>query len=135
MGALYDFEGKTYKISPWTFGIQGEFELYLEECERRESMRWRPLLSPDEFSALLTKVNGDLAAGKYAFGGDEFRKATMTTRHYPHLLLLCLKPEHPEATLDLARKMVNQDLETLMQKMQAANQDPNQTSSAQGPEQ
>ncbi len=127
VGPEFEYDGKTYRLSPWTYRIQGEFERYLEDFAMRTVRRMKPYTTDPEYRELLASVHRDVASGFYNFGGKAASEAMGTLSHLQYLVLLCLKPGYPEVTPELVQKMFETKLEELMQKIGEANNDPNRT--------
>jgi hypothetical protein len=51
--SLYTFDGKEYKVHPWTFEVQAQFERHLERCAVEAYQRAAPLLSPDDAAGVV----------------------------------------------------------------------------------
>jgi hypothetical protein len=128
-GTEFTFKDQTYKISPWTYKIQGQFETYLEKEAIQSAQRMGKLLGPDQAQALLNKVHDDIVKKKYTFGSALVAEALNTIAHQEYLFWLMLRINHPEVTLDLVREMFEADLEAMYRAMNEANADPQKTES------
>lgn len=69
IGHEFTFEGKTYKIAPRDFEIEGYFEVWLEDQALLKLQRHRERFSPAEYGIQLDGWRHDCAANIYAFGG------------------------------------------------------------------
>lgn len=118
------YDGKTYKLSPWSYDIQSSYERYLEGEAVAALKRLRPYLTEDEYREQLSETRRDVGAGLYTFGSDIVAKAIWAKPHFKHLVWLCLQKNHPEATKDLVSKMVDDQLDEVFAKMNEANADP-----------
>jgi hypothetical protein len=130
LGAELEFEGKKYVLAPWSYKIQGQFERYLEDEAYQVVLRLCRHLSPEEKKEQLAILARDIAAGTYSFGSEAVSKAMYSLKHFGKLLLLCLKPNHPEADEELVHKILQDGLETVMAKMAEANVDPSTAAGA-----
>lgn len=120
-GADYGYKGKTYRVSPWAFGVQGDYEVYVRGeafKKQRESLRWK---TQDEANADRQQLDRDIAAGLYSFGGDELARTLRHPQHLAFLFHLMLKKGHPEVTPVLTREMVDSDWNLVMEKINEAN--------------
>lgn len=125
LGSIFEYQGKTYTCSPWTFKIQGEFERYLEEHAIQKVKLMKPSLNEEEYRSLVSSVHKDIASGAYSFGGEAVSKSISTMVHFRVLLLLCLRVNHKEITMTIVDDLVKERLEEMMAKVSEANSDPN----------
>lgn len=130
VGPTFDYQGTAYRLSPWTYKIQAEFERYLEDQALRTVKRMRPYCNDVEYRDLLSAVSRDIASGYYNFGGEAVNRAMGTITHLKTLLLLCLKPNHPTISPEIVDGIVQEKLDEVMAKMSEANADPNRTAPA-----
>ena len=130
LGSTFEFNGKTYTCSPWTYKIQGEFEKYLEDYAMRTAKKMRQYLTEPEYADLISKTHKDIAEGYYAFGSEPCMRAMQTLTHFKKILHLCLLPKHPDMEMQTVDELVQNRLEEMMAKMGEATADPNQN----GPE-
>ena len=127
LGSKFDFKDKTYDVSPWTYGIQGEFEKYLEHSARKEAVAFQGILNNDAvFAKLLKEVHGEISSGVFRFGGQKFAEAIQSPAHIPYLFLLCLKVKHKEVTMELVQEMCKENMQGIVDAMAQANEDPNE---------
>lgn len=126
-GSEFEYEGKVYKISPWSYKIQGEFERYLEREAYQSLSRLRSLIGEEDYKDQLNRLNRDITGGVYSFGSDVVARALSNTKHLTYLLFLQLKPSHRDITLEKVDEMVKKQLEEIVLKMGEANADPTQT--------
>lgn len=124
MGTTIDFEGKTYKLSPWTYKIQGEFERYLEDHLYQVYKRMAPLMTPQERLVELGKIRQEVVSGQYTFGSEVVAQALTSLPHLTHLLYLMIRVAHPEVDKELVGRIVDAQMEEVMAKMAEANADP-----------
>lgn len=123
-GSSIEFKGKTYSLSPWTYGIQGDFEKHMEGEAIKSAKKMRPYLAREEYMELLKEVQRDITCGVYSFGSQTLGKALDSLPHFKVLLLLMLTVSQPDTTMALVDDLVNEKLEEVMQKMTEANADP-----------
>jgi hypothetical protein len=125
LGSSFDFNGKTYNCSPWTYKIQGEFERYLEDHAMRTARKMRQYLTDQEYTDLIARTHKDIAEGYYAFGSEPCMRAMQTLTHFKKILQLCLQPKHPDIEMNTIEELVQNRLEEMMSKVGEANADPN----------
>jgi len=123
-GVEFDFEGKSYKLPPWTYKIQGVYERYLEKEAVEAAKRMASYLAAEQARKLLQDVNRDIAAGVYTFGGEEVRLSFDCPKHVTQLLWIMLQQEDPTIPYATAQRMVEQDIQEIFDQIAAANADP-----------
>jgi hypothetical protein len=119
--ALYSYEGKEYRVHPWTYEVQAKFERYLEKYALDAYHRQAPYLSSEDAEKALSGVMRDIAAGCFTFGSETVGKALSTPVHVKYLWFLCVKKHHPEVTLDQAGEMCRRDYGGVIRAMNMAN--------------
>jgi hypothetical protein len=124
LGYQFEFEGQEYNLPPWTYKIQGLYERYLEKEAVEAAKRMGAHLSPDQARKLLQDVGRDIAAGVYTFGGEEVQLSFACQKHFTQLVYLMLQQEHPTIDRKLVERMVEAELEEMMDRVSAANADP-----------
>lgn len=129
-GPTLQYDGQTYTLAPWSYDIQARFERYLEAEATLAARRMAEHLPLEEAKQLLKDVHRDVTAGLYTFGTETVAEALKSLRHLQYLLWLTLLPNHPEVKLDTARKMMDEQLEQVMQAMSDANADPTKAKTA-----
>lgn len=129
-GSEFEFEGRKYVLSPWTFDIQGKFERYLEEQAFRVARRMAATMPQDEADRLLRGVAEDITTGKYTFGQKAWAEATTAIPHLQYLVFLMLQPHQPDVTLDGVKKIFEKDMELIYQKVAEVNADPSKAKTA-----
>jgi len=130
IGTTLDHEGVSYRFSPWTYKIQGEFERHLEDHALKTIKRMKVYCSDGEYRELLASVHRDISSGYYNFGGPAVAQAMTTLHHLVVLVTLCLKPNHPDISAATVEAILKKQMEEVLDKMSAANADPNATSPA-----
>lgn len=125
--ALYTFDGKDYKVSPFTFEIQAHFERYLEKKALEAYHRVSGLMSPEDAEKALRGIMADISAGAYTFGTPLVGKALEAPQHVRYAFFLCLKKNHPEGAVnqELVARMYKEDYAGMIGAMNRANADPN----------
>lgn len=124
LGAQFEWQGQTWHLSPWSFGIQGQYEKYLEDQAIQAVRRQSRYLSAEEYQDLLQKTIQDIAAGVYSFGSKVVQESLKSLNNFQHIVLLCLKKNHPKVTKEEVQDIVKEMGEELMEKMTMANSDP-----------
>ncbi len=124
IGIDFTFEGKAYRLSPWTYELQALYERYLEHEVVEAVKRVAVDLSPEEGRALMKDMVKDIAHGVYTFGGEEVSRSLCSPKHITKLFHLMLLESDPTITYPLVKKMVQTDLADIMDKISLANADP-----------
>ncbi len=122
----FQYGGKTWNLSPWNYGIIGEYEVYLQDTAIRTCRRFSKYHSDEQMALLMSKTRKDIDTGVYTFGSDEVKETFNSYVHFSYMIYLCLRDNHPEVTYELAREMVKEVSELLQEKIMEANSDPNQ---------
>src|SRR5579859_1662260 len=94
MGSTIEFRGQEYKISPWTYQIQGEFERFMEKRAWEAVRRAAAHMQPDEAREARAALTADIAAGEYSFGSGTVAKACANLPTLEHLIFLLRSEEH-----------------------------------------
>jgi hypothetical protein len=123
-GSEFTFRGETYRLSPWSFKIQGDYETYLEEQAVRSIRRFQKIFPKDEYESALQRVLRDVTAGVYTFGSEVVQDSLRSLPHLTHLTWLMLREHHPKVTKSLVEEMYREQLEELMLAVSEANADP-----------
>jgi hypothetical protein len=123
-GSTFVFRGKPYKVSPWNYNIQAEFEQHLEKKAWETYRRAAQHLPKEESDALRRETSQDITAGVYSFGAQVSAKALTAMPHLRHLIWLCIECNHPEVTPMLVDEMLGEAAEGVMQAIDEANADP-----------
>lgn len=123
-GSELEFDGKVYKLSPWTYKIQSDYERYLEREAYAALKRLRTVMGSEEFSDQLHRLQQDIAVGAYSFGSELVAKSFTALPHLKQLVYLMMLPNHPEITREVVDKIVDKMFEEILQKVADANVDP-----------
>ncbi len=123
-GSEWKFKDKTYKVKPWTLGVQGRFERYLEGHALAGLQRIKAALPAEEYRDQLSRHFKDVATGEYSWGGERLAKALQSIPHVKQLFFMMLE-DNEGITKELVDEMVNTKLEEIYDQMNAANPDPN----------
>ncbi len=123
-GQEFEFEGKNYKLPPWTYKIQGFYERYLEKEAVEAAKRMAVHLDAAQARKLLQDVNRDITAGVYTFGGEEVALSFNCIKHFTQLTYIMLQQEDPTISHATVQKIVEADVEAMMQRMDVGNADP-----------
>lgn len=128
----FQYKSQTYQLSPWNFGILGEFEVYLQDEALRNLKKMRKVLTEDEFVKLASETRKDIDKGSYTFGGPLVQEALGSFKHFGYLVFLCLRDNHPEINYPWVLELLQEEGEMVAQKMTEANSDPNRKTPAPG---
>lgn len=123
-GSELEFEGKVYKLSPWTYKIQASYERYLEKEAFESLKRLKAYLTTEEYMSQLNRLQQDITVGVYSFGSDQVAKSFTSIPHIKQILFLMIKENHPEITKDLVDKIADKKFDEIMMKLGEANADP-----------
>jgi hypothetical protein len=124
-GATFDYKGKSYTLSAWTYEVQAEFERYLEGRAVAAAQRLGRFLSPAQAESMMDKVLRDVAAGVYTFGTETVAQSLKSVGHLKMLTWIMLKGNHPEITKDQSDEMVDAQLGEVIDTVNRMNADPN----------
>jgi hypothetical protein len=123
--ADFEYNGQIYKVSPWTYEIQGIFERYLEQKAVEGVRRMKSYLTPDEYDKALKSVLADIGLQTYTFGTEEVGKALSAPENVEHIFWLCVNKFHPELIREDVREMSKTHYDQMIAAMNVANTDPN----------
>ncbi|HYE78140.1 MAG TPA: hypothetical protein VEI97_09145 [bacterium] len=123
-GSTIEFRGETYKLSPWSYAIQSQFEEYLEDHALKVVRRLARSLPEAEAQVLMKQTVRDVSSGVYTFGGEAVQEALKSVPHLIHLTWLMLKANHPRVPKALVEDMYREELERVLEAVTLANADP-----------
>lgn len=123
--SLYEFEGVSYKVSPWTVEVIAAFERYVEKRAHDAFDRISGRLPAAAAERALSALMQDITAGVYTFGTPFMGKALQAPEHVGHMWFLCLNKMNGSVDKQLAKRMVEADYDGVIAAMNEANQDPN----------
>lgn len=125
IGAEFDFEGVTYRLSPPKPNLQAKFETWLEKKAWEVLKRQKQFMEPDEYRSARTDLLGSIAASEYDFGGELVRKSINGSleglTHWCWILLHDTDPTVEESTV---RKMVEAEVMEILAALERNNPDP-----------
>jgi len=128
----FEWEGKTYKLSPMTFEAIALWEDYLAGRAWRELERARRHLGPQEYEAQARGFREDAVAGAYSFFSRASAQAQMSWEGLIEMAAIRVIVAQPELDAAEARKLVRKihehDLEKwaeLKRHMDEQDHDPN----------
>lgn len=130
VGPQFEYKGKIYRLSPWKYRLQADFESYMKDQAYQAVRAMKPYTTDPEYRELQLAVTRDVASGYYAWGGEAIQMALNALPHAQQLFWSCLKENHPDATIELVQGMFQEKMEEMMRKMSEANADPNLSSQA-----
>lgn len=128
-----EFQGKAWKLSAMTVGVQGEFEVWLEERAwdvLRRSRRWKTDQEDREDRAKLLE---DITAGKYSFFSRACLEAQAQLSGMTQMIFLRLRAANPgddKITADFVRQLVEEKLEEVQATLAGMDADPNRNAPA-----
>lgn len=117
----FEFEGKSYQVSPWTFEIQGLFERYLEREAIAACDRNARYLSPEMHQRVLQGVLQDIGSQQYTWGTERVGKALDSAKNVKYIFWLCLKKFDQSVTQDLVERMSKEHYIDMVRSMNLAN--------------
>jgi hypothetical protein len=116
-----EHKGKTYKISPLTMEVLGEWEMFLKKRAWDELQKMRRLMSPEEYQKRADGLIVAMGTGAFEFMGRASSEAqeNMLTPTGRHLLFLRLKLANPSenVTDQLVQEMLETSLEEVAVKL------------------
>ena len=123
--AEFPWRDRTWKLTPWTYQVMGEYEQYLQDSAFRTMKRMRKHLSEVEYASLTGKTREDVDSGKYNFDGEVCRRSLDVFANFAYITYLCLREHQPDVTYDLARELLKEEGELVVEKFRELNSDPN----------
>ena len=132
LGALYTRNERTWPVSPWTYGIQGNYTLYLQDktLQKIRELERRGYLTPDEAKEQKREVSKD---PDYIFGSPYVMESFQRSReNLAYLFWLQVSEGAKDFTLAQSRQLVEEDGEGVVEAVARANaapedNDPNRT--------
>jgi hypothetical protein len=127
LGALYTRDERTWSVSPWTYGIQGRYSLYLQDqsLQAVRDLERQGYLNPDEVKEQKAQIIRDRTAGIYAFGSpfvlDSFQRSR---ENLAYLFWLMVSAKNNDFTLEMSRQLVGEDAAGVMDALAQANAPP-----------
>lgn len=98
VGATVKIGEKEWKVSPWTYKIQAEFEEYLEGQAWKTAERARGKVPESSLSDIRAQTARQITTGEYSPGSQGFIDAIMTTKHGRRFLYLLIEAIDPAIT-------------------------------------
>lgn len=126
-GAQIEHNGKVWKLSPWTYGVQAEYEQYLEEQAWLTCQRAARTLPAKQAEDLRGQTARDITAGVYSAGSKAFLDSVFVPKHLKVFLYRLIEPNQPEITLPLCEEMVQAGADKVIEKVIEAGSDPTRT--------
>lgn len=121
MAESIEHKGKTYKISPLTMEVLGEWEMFLKRRAWDELQKMRRFMAPEEYQKRADGLIVAMGAGAFEFMGRASAEAqeNMLTPTGRHLLFLRLKAGNPgdEITDKIVQEMLETSLEEVAVKL------------------
>lgn len=116
--------GQEYKLSPITLKIEGEWEQWLEQ-QAMEALRKHALRVSDPRD-LEHRILKDIAAGEYAYGGEQSYKSEFSPKGRMQMLFLRLRAYQPKITMDTVREIFEQQNQQIIEALRRL-ESPNST--------
>lgn len=98
VGATVTIGEKDWKVSPWTYKIQSEFEQYLEGEAWKTAERARGKVPESALSDIRAQTARQITTGEYSPGSQGFIDCVMTTKHGRRFLYLLIESIDPTIT-------------------------------------
>lgn len=133
--AEFQFEGKTYKLSPWTFNVLGKYESFLEDQALRKVHRLAKTIGPMEYQEALDRVLEKISLNQYSYGSPLFGQSFQVVDNLKRILCYSIQENHPEVGMEFTKRLLDsKEGAHLLNLMADVNKDPNeQTSSENSP--
>lgn len=125
-GSKLEIAGKVYKLSPWTFGIQAEFENYLEGEAWKTCQRAKQHLTEEEVSDLRAKTRHQITTGLYSGGSAGWIDALRNRKHAPLFLYLLIEGNDPSITMAIINTFFEEHGQEAFDAIAEAGSDPSQ---------
>ena len=119
--APLSYAGQIWKVSAWTYGVQGQYEEYLENQALERLQRQSALLNPLEAAQFRRDHLEMLGSRAWSFGTQLCYRSLDARENFAYLLWLCLQVNHPEASLELAKEIVREQYPAAQEAMFTAN--------------
>lgn len=127
--ATFDFEGRTYTVTPFNYGMVAEFEAWLEKRAWAKVEATRESCSPEEYQRRLDAIARLIATDQFAYGSEAASRAAASHAGQRHMLELQLRPNHPDRAGYVAGKLYQEGFEKhlaeVRAKIAAGELDPN----------
>lgn len=122
----FDYDGKTYELSPFDIEDYGRYECWLEKnlweaLRRARSQDW---INDMEYREYRREAMLILAAQSLSTGTEAYNNSTGTIPGLRQQILLSLRHKHPEADEALVDQIVSNDLAGVVAALAHLN-DPN----------
>jgi hypothetical protein len=104
-GELVDACGGVWHMNPPTFAIQGQYEMWLKLTAKNELKARKPYMGPMAYAEENTALDAAFIALDYSWMGPVFARVIGSDAGSSHLVLLMLKPNHPEANPKLVEEL------------------------------
>jgi len=123
----FEFEGSTWKLSPWTYAVQEAYETHLEGIVFKKLKRQRLNLTATEYDDMLRAATRDIATGVYTFGTELVAESLRSLSNMKMMVLIMLKQGHPTLGMEFVDRVFDDEVtfKEIMARMNAANSDPN----------
>ena len=132
-GATLLYQDKAYKLSPWLYRVQADFEIYLEEQAWGTYKRAARNLSESEVEKLRMETARDITSGKYSAGGPIFIESIWIPKHAKMFLYLLVEVNHPEISKATVDGMFDSNPQMCFEKVMEAGSDPSRKPPATAP--
>ncbi len=130
-GVLFEYQGVSYTVSPWTYDVQAEYEKYFI-AKAYANVRSAKNELGNEYPEVRDGLRRDIDAGDYEFGKPLVMKSLNSVKNLKHLMFLslaygCKDTPSIQVTKDLITEITDKEdkFNELAEAMAEANRDPN----------
>lgn len=124
MGAEIEFEGKQWRMASLTYELQAKFVAWLKRRAVDAVREQKSYLDPDEYAAKMDKVDQNIAAGVYGFGGEVCVKSSKSIDGLKELVRIALAKNHPEVNHEFVDRLFETKIDEAARVVKRANSGP-----------
>jgi hypothetical protein len=122
-GIDFENEGKTYKISSWTFGVQAKYEEYLESNALKTLSRMRTQLDQMDYQEYKQDILDKVATRYYTFGSKVVAESLRSNTNLKWILMYSLQVYDKTIGMDFINSLSEEKLDEAIYLMFTINQD------------
>lgn len=119
-GEQFEALGKTWSLSPASYGAQAAYEAWLKLRARKDLIAQRGELGEAYYREEMKSLNQSINAGKYNWGESVFAESLETGSGQRKLLQILLAEKHGEVSDEEIRRLMRANPEGVSVALQAA---------------
>jgi hypothetical protein len=125
-GSDISFDGKQWRLAPFTYDIQCEYSSWLK---RRAILAVKEqlasgIIDKSEYDEKMDRVDRNITAGVYSFGGKVSVESASSQEGLKELVRLCLKRNHPEVDEKFVDRLFEEKMDEVARALRRDNSDP-----------